>query len=71
MLLVLQKSDRLNDSEWFGFTEGFWKNSQQDSTRGLGAHEAVMEITVSVQASAGAHIRRNVCQRETLLHLFL
>lgn len=74
MLLVsfyLQKLGRLNDSQWVGFTEGFQKNSQQDSTRGLGAHEAVMEVTASVSASAGAHVRRNVCQRETLLHLFL
>lgn len=30
-----------------------------------------MEVTASVYASAGAHVRSNVCQRETLLHLFL
>jgi len=30
-----------------------------------------MEVTVSVEASAGAHVRSNVCQKETLLHLVL
>lgn len=65
---------KVGQIKWFRMVWFHWRFLEKLSAgfhKGACAHEAVMEITVSVQASAGAHVRRNVCQRETLLHLFL